>query len=66
MARSSKWDSQEVQQRCDYLTAEWKDLENACEKRSAHLNKAVVREQVKAAVLSIIINVSLQILICTL
>ncbi|XP_072545910.1 spectrin beta chain, non-erythrocytic 5 [Salminus brasiliensis] len=46
MARSSQWDSREVQQRCDHLLAEWEELEDACEKRSAHLNKAVVREQI--------------------
>ncbi|XP_017558803.1 spectrin beta chain, non-erythrocytic 5 isoform X2 [Pygocentrus nattereri] len=46
MARSSQWDGQEVRQRCDHLSAEWEELEDACEKRSAHLNKAVVREQI--------------------
>ncbi|XP_036450101.1 spectrin beta chain, non-erythrocytic 5 isoform X2 [Colossoma macropomum] len=46
MARSRQWDGQEVRQRCDHLSAEWEELEDACEKRSAHLNKAVVREQI--------------------
>ncbi|XP_066510159.1 spectrin beta chain, non-erythrocytic 5 [Hoplias malabaricus] len=46
MARSSQWDVQEVRQRCDHLIAEWEELEDACEKRSAHLNKAVMREQI--------------------
>ncbi|XP_049319614.1 spectrin beta chain, non-erythrocytic 5 isoform X1 [Astyanax mexicanus] len=46
MVRSSQWDGRKVQQRCDHLLAEWEELEDACEKRSAHLNKAVVREQI--------------------
>ncbi|KAK2878694.1 hypothetical protein Q8A67_019485 [Cirrhinus molitorella] len=46
MARSNQWNGQEVQQRCEELSAEWKDLEEMCEKRSAELNKAVTREQI--------------------
>uniref|UniRef100_A0A4W4DYW9 Spectrin, beta, non-erythrocytic 5 n=1 Tax=Electrophorus electricus TaxID=8005 RepID=A0A4W4DYW9_ELEEL len=46
MAKSSQWDGQEVNQRCDHLTAEWEELVDACEKRSAHLNKAVTRERI--------------------
>lgn len=36
----------EVNQRCKHLSAMWEELEDACEKRSSHLNKAVKREQV--------------------
>lgn len=47
MARSNQWNGQEVQERCEELSAEWEDLEEMCEKRSGELNKAVTREQVK-------------------
>lgn len=40
--------NQEVLQRCKHLSAAWDELEDACEKRSSHLNKAVKREQVPA------------------
>ncbi|XP_026142105.1 spectrin beta chain, non-erythrocytic 5 isoform X1 [Carassius auratus] len=46
MARSNQWNGQEVQQRCEKLTAEWEDLEELCQKRSGELNKAVTREQI--------------------
>lgn len=40
-----------VNQRCKHLSSVWKELEDACEKRSFHLNKAVKREQVTASLL---------------
>ncbi|KAI2654409.1 Spectrin beta chain, non-erythrocytic 5 [Labeo rohita] len=46
MARSNQWNGQEVQERCEELSAEWEDLEEMCEKRSGELNKAVTREQI--------------------
>lgn len=36
----------EVNQKCNCLSAAWEELEEACVKRSSHLNKAVKREQV--------------------
>ncbi|XP_078145742.1 spectrin beta chain, non-erythrocytic 5 [Centroberyx gerrardi] len=45
LGKSSQSDGEEVLQRCSHLSAEWEDLEEACEKRSAHLSKAVTREQ---------------------
>lgn len=41
--------NREVNQRCKHLSAAWEELEDACEKRSSHLNKAVKREQVPAS-----------------
>ncbi|KAI5616449.1 spectrin beta chain, non-erythrocytic 5 isoform X2 [Silurus asotus] len=38
--------NQEVHQRCKHLSAAWDELEDACEKRSFHLNKAIKREQI--------------------
>ncbi|KAK3538029.1 hypothetical protein QTP70_027382 [Hemibagrus guttatus] len=38
--------NREVHQRCKHLSAAWEELEDACEKRSSHLNKAVTREQI--------------------
>lgn len=35
--------------RCRYLSAEWEGLEEACNKRTAYLNKAMTREQVTVA-----------------
>lgn len=40
--------NREVNQRCLHLSAAWEELEDACEKRTSHLNKAVKREQVSA------------------
>ncbi|KAM4625618.1 spectrin beta chain, non-erythrocytic 5 [Polymixia lowei] len=45
LSKSSQSDREEVLQRCSHLAAEWEELEEACEKRSAHLSKAVTREQ---------------------
>ncbi|XP_029973399.1 spectrin beta chain, non-erythrocytic 5 [Salarias fasciatus] len=45
LARSSSSDGQEVTRRCSHLSAEWEELEEACSKRAAHLNKALTREQ---------------------
>lgn len=33
--------------RCKHLSAEWEELEEACNKRAAHLSKAITREQVR-------------------
>ncbi|XP_022067652.2 spectrin beta chain, non-erythrocytic 5 isoform X2 [Acanthochromis polyacanthus] len=44
-AKSSKSDSEEVLQRCNHLSAEWEELEEACSRRAAHLSKAITREQ---------------------
>ncbi|XP_029350237.1 spectrin beta chain, non-erythrocytic 5 [Echeneis naucrates] len=45
LAKSSKSDGQEVLQRCSHLSAEWEELEEACNRRTAYLSKAVTREQ---------------------
>ncbi|XP_068593345.1 spectrin beta chain, non-erythrocytic 5 [Cebidichthys violaceus] len=44
LARSSKSD-EEVLQRCKHLSAEWEELEETCNRRAAHLSKAITREQ---------------------
>ncbi|XP_054861726.1 spectrin beta chain, non-erythrocytic 5 isoform X3 [Amphiprion ocellaris] len=44
-AKSSKSDTEEVLQRCNHLSAEWEELEEACSRRAAHLSKAITREQ---------------------
>ncbi|XP_034163832.2 spectrin beta chain, non-erythrocytic 5 [Pangasianodon hypophthalmus] len=44
--RGRAFDNREVHQRCKHLSAAWEELEDACEKRSSHLNKAVKREQI--------------------
>lgn len=46
LGKSSQYEGEEVVKRCGHLNAEWEDLEGACEKRAAHLSKAVTREQV--------------------
>ncbi|KAG7328102.1 hypothetical protein KOW79_008046 [Hemibagrus wyckioides] len=38
--------NREVQQRCKHLSTAWEELEDACENRSSHLNKALTREQI--------------------
>ncbi|KAM6973270.1 spectrin beta chain, non-erythrocytic 5 [Aplochiton taeniatus] len=45
-AKSSQYDGEEVQNRCGHLSAEWDNLEEACDQRAVHLNKAVTREQI--------------------
>ncbi|KAG7215088.1 hypothetical protein INR49_011666 [Caranx melampygus] len=45
LAKSSKSDGEDVLQRCSLLSAEWEELEEACNRRAAHLSKAVTREQ---------------------
>ncbi|XP_034722155.1 spectrin beta chain, non-erythrocytic 5-like, partial [Etheostoma cragini] len=45
LAKSSQSDAEEVLQRCTQLTEEWEELEDACSRRTAHLSKAVTREQ---------------------
>ncbi|AWP15961.1 putative spectrin beta chain non-erythrocytic 5 [Scophthalmus maximus] len=45
LAKTSKSDEEEVLQRCSHLSAEWEELEEACNRRAAHLSKAVTREQ---------------------
>ncbi|XP_029317025.1 LOW QUALITY PROTEIN: spectrin beta chain, non-erythrocytic 5 [Cottoperca gobio] len=45
LAKSSKSDGEEVLQRCRHLSAEWEELEEACNRRAAHLSKAITREQ---------------------
>uniref|UniRef100_A0A667YRF9 Spectrin, beta, non-erythrocytic 5 n=1 Tax=Myripristis murdjan TaxID=586833 RepID=A0A667YRF9_9TELE len=45
LAKASQSDGEEVLQRCSQLSAEWEELEEACETRSAHLSKAITREQ---------------------
>ncbi|KAM9354795.1 spectrin beta chain, non-erythrocytic 5 [Pholidichthys leucotaenia] len=45
LAKSSKSDKEEVLQRCNHLSQEWKELEEACTNRAAHLSKAITREQ---------------------
>lgn len=34
--------------RCSQLSTEWEGLEDACKKRTAHLSKAITREQVSS------------------
>ncbi|XP_067099877.1 spectrin beta chain, non-erythrocytic 5 [Osmerus mordax] len=46
LGKSSQYEGEEVVKRCGHLNAEWEDLEGACEKRAAHLSKAVTREQI--------------------
>lgn len=43
--------NREVLQRCKHLSTAWEELEDACDKRSSHLNKAVKREQVPSPIL---------------
>ncbi|KAM9341571.1 spectrin beta chain, non-erythrocytic 5 [Symphorus nematophorus] len=45
LAKSSKSEAEEVLQRCKHLSAEWEELEESCNKRAAHLSKAITREQ---------------------
>ncbi|XP_039992754.1 spectrin beta chain, non-erythrocytic 5 isoform X2 [Xiphias gladius] len=45
LAKSSQSDGDEVLQRCIRLSAEWEELEEACNRRVAHLSKAITREQ---------------------
>ncbi|XP_069573815.1 spectrin beta chain, non-erythrocytic 5 [Brachyistius frenatus] len=45
LAKSSKLDREEVLQRCNHLSTEWEELEEACNRRATHLSKAVTREQ---------------------
>ncbi|XP_028422093.1 spectrin beta chain, non-erythrocytic 5 [Perca flavescens] len=45
LAKSSKSDGEEVLQRCTQLSEEWEELEEACNRRAAHLSKAITREQ---------------------
>ncbi|XP_028251320.1 spectrin beta chain, non-erythrocytic 5 [Parambassis ranga] len=45
LAKSSRSDGEEVLQRCSHLSAEWEELEEACNRRAAHLSKAITREQ---------------------
>lgn len=33
--------------RCSHLSAEWEELKEACNRRAAHLSKAITREQVR-------------------
>lgn len=33
--------------RCSHLSTEWEELEETCDKRAAHLSKAITREQVR-------------------
>nr|XP_046269773.1 spectrin beta chain, non-erythrocytic 5 [Scatophagus argus] len=45
LAKSSKSEGDQVLQRCRHLSAEWEELEEACNRRAAHLSKAITREQ---------------------
>ncbi|XP_076605262.1 spectrin beta chain, non-erythrocytic 5 [Chaetodon auriga] len=45
LATSSKSEGEEVLQRCSHLSAEWEELEEACNRRTAHLSKVITREQ---------------------
>ncbi|XP_024910886.1 spectrin beta chain, non-erythrocytic 5 isoform X2 [Cynoglossus semilaevis] len=45
LARTSRSDGEEVLQRCRHLSAEWEELEETCKRRTAHLSKAITREQ---------------------
>lgn len=38
-----------VYSRCRHLSAQWEGLEQACNNRTAYLNKAMTREQVTVA-----------------
>uniref|UniRef100_A0A4W6DIZ9 Spectrin beta, non-erythrocytic 5 n=1 Tax=Lates calcarifer TaxID=8187 RepID=A0A4W6DIZ9_LATCA len=44
LAKSSRSDGEEVLHRCQ-LKAEWEELQETCNRRAAHLSKAVTREQ---------------------
>ncbi|KAM7376448.1 hypothetical protein PAMP_006181 [Pampus punctatissimus] len=45
LAKSSKSDGEEVLKRCSHLSAEWEELEEACNRRATHLSKSITREQ---------------------
>ncbi|KAJ0009205.1 hypothetical protein NQD34_016620 [Periophthalmus magnuspinnatus] len=45
LAKSNQSDAGVILERCDHLKAEWEELEEACSRRAAQLNKAVTREQ---------------------
>ncbi|KAF7648029.1 hypothetical protein LDENG_00163000 [Lucifuga dentata] len=45
LAKSSQSDGEEVLQRCSHLSTEWEELEETCNRRAAHLSKAITREQ---------------------
>ncbi|XP_076156260.1 spectrin beta chain, non-erythrocytic 5 [Alosa pseudoharengus] len=40
------WAGKELQQRCGQLAEEWEELEESCDRRAVHLNKALAREQI--------------------
>ncbi|KAK2826814.1 hypothetical protein Q5P01_021028 [Channa striata] len=44
LARSSTSEREEVLHRCNHLRVEWEELKEACNRRAAHLSKAVTRE----------------------
>ncbi|XP_053365454.1 spectrin beta chain, non-erythrocytic 5 isoform X1 [Clarias gariepinus] len=46
LERGRAMGNREVLQRCKHLSTAWEELEDACDKRSSHLNKAVKREQI--------------------
>ncbi|XP_076022140.1 spectrin beta chain, non-erythrocytic 5 [Genypterus blacodes] len=45
LVKSSQSDRDEVLQRCSHLSTEWEELEELCNRRAAHLSKAMTREQ---------------------
>ncbi|KAM7403778.1 hypothetical protein PAMA_004285 [Pampus argenteus] len=45
LAKYSKSDEEEVLKRCSHLSAEWEELEEACNRRATHLSKSITREQ---------------------
>ena len=49
LRRSHAWAGKELQERCDQLAEEWEELEESCDRRAVHLNKARAREQVSDA-----------------
>ncbi|XP_062379447.1 spectrin beta chain, non-erythrocytic 5 [Sardina pilchardus] len=46
LRRTHTWASKELQQRSDQLAEEWEELEESCDRRAVHLNKALTREQI--------------------
>ncbi|KAM9777958.1 spectrin beta chain, non-erythrocytic 5 [Neosynchiropus ocellatus] len=45
LAQDQPPDREEILARCSHLSAKWEELEVVCSRRTAHLNKAITREQ---------------------
>ncbi|XP_066550797.1 spectrin beta chain, non-erythrocytic 5 [Amia ocellicauda] len=58
MARSGRFQGEDVQKRCDQLSEEWAELETACEDRAARLHHAVSWEQILVEAAELVAQVS--------